>query len=126
MYLTLSLVEHRFKNLTHGYLSSLKIRQNKDGLPKILNTTTTTGTSLAIQWLRLCTSTAGVAGSIPGRGTKIPHGVWPKNKTTTTTNEGVYLAKTLLASHLRKQNKTVRRSSKVRGTLVLPSQESLL
>ena len=30
-------------------------------------------TSLAVQWLRLCASTAGGAGSIPGRGTKIPH-----------------------------------------------------
>ena len=28
-------------------------------------------TSLAVQWLRLCTSTAGVKSSIPGRGTKI-------------------------------------------------------
>ena len=32
----------------------------------------TTGTSLAIQWLRLCTSTGGM-GSIPGQGTKILH-----------------------------------------------------
>ena len=31
------------------------------------------GTSLAVQWLRLCVSTAGGTGSIPGRGTKIPH-----------------------------------------------------
>ena len=31
------------------------------------------GTSLAAQWLRLCTFTAGDAGSIPGRGTKIPN-----------------------------------------------------
>ena len=31
------------------------------------------GTSLAVQWLRLRTSAAGGAGSIPGRGTKIPH-----------------------------------------------------
>ena len=31
------------------------------------------GTSLAVQWLRLCTSTAGGTGSIPGQGTKIPH-----------------------------------------------------
>ena len=30
-----------------------------------------TGTSLAVQWLRLCASTAGGAGSISGRGTKI-------------------------------------------------------
>ena len=26
-----------------------------------------------VQWLKLCTSTAGRAGSIPGPGTKIPH-----------------------------------------------------
>ena len=30
-------------------------------------------TSLVVQWLRLCTSTAGGTGSIPGLGTKIPH-----------------------------------------------------
>ena len=29
--------------------------------------------SLVVQWLRLCASTAGDAGSIPGQGTKIPH-----------------------------------------------------
>ena len=28
------------------------------------------GTSLAVQWLGLCTSTAGGVGSIPGQGTK--------------------------------------------------------
>ena len=33
------------------------------------------GTSLAVQRLRLCASTAGGAGSIPGWGTKIPHAV---------------------------------------------------
>ena len=41
------------------------------------------GTSLAVQWLRLCASNAGGAGSIPGRGTKmIPHATWrdPKKK----------------------------------------------
>ena len=32
-----------------------------------------TGTSLAVQWLRLCVSTAGGVGSTPGRGTKISH-----------------------------------------------------
>ena len=31
------------------------------------------GNSLVVQWLRLHASTAGGAGSIPGRGTKIPH-----------------------------------------------------
>ena len=30
-------------------------------------------TSLAMQWLRLCISTAGGKGSVPGQGTKIPH-----------------------------------------------------
>ena len=29
------------------------------------------GTSLAVQWLRLCTPTAGVKSSIPDQGTKI-------------------------------------------------------
>ena len=28
-----------------------------------------------VQWLRLCTSSAGGAGLIPGQGTKIPHAV---------------------------------------------------
>ena len=31
------------------------------------------GTSLVVQWLRLCTSTVGAAGSIPRQGTKILH-----------------------------------------------------
>ena len=31
------------------------------------------GISLAVQWLRLCTSIAGGMGSVPGQGTKIPH-----------------------------------------------------
>ena len=29
-----------------------------------------------VQWLRLCTSNAGSAGSIPDWGTKIPHAAW--------------------------------------------------
>ena len=32
-----------------------------------------TGTSLVVQWLRLCASTAGGMGSISGKGTKILH-----------------------------------------------------
>ena len=35
-----------------------------------------TGTSLVVQWLRLCTSNARVMGSVPGCGTKMPHAVW--------------------------------------------------
>ena len=35
------------------------------------------GTSLAVQWLRFCASTAGGVDSIPGQGTKIPHAAWP-------------------------------------------------
>ena len=40
------------------------------------------GTSLAVQWLRLHTSTAVDTGSIPGRGSKIPHAMrhGPKNR----------------------------------------------
>ena len=38
-------------------------------------------TSLAVQWLRLCASTAGGEGLIPGRGIKIPHaGGYSKKK----------------------------------------------
>jgi len=33
------------------------------------------GTSLVVQWLRLCASIARGRGSIPGQGTKIPHGI---------------------------------------------------
>ena len=41
------------------------------------------GTSLAVQWLKLHTSNAGSAGSIPGWGTKIPNatGCGQKKKT---------------------------------------------
>ena len=42
-----------------------------------------TGTSLAVQWLRLCASNAEGTGSIPDQGTKIPHfgcKVQPKKK----------------------------------------------
>ena len=39
------------------------------------------GTSLAVQWLRLCTSTKKGVGSIPGLGTKIPHVAWHSQET---------------------------------------------
>ena len=38
------------------------------------------GTSLAVQWLRLCASKAGDMGSIPGLWTKIAHAVWRGKK----------------------------------------------
>ena len=40
------------------------------------------GTSLVVQWLRLCSSTSGGLGSIPGLGTNIWHATWhgPKKK----------------------------------------------
>ena len=34
------------------------------------------GTSLEVQWLKLCASNAEGVGSIPGRGTKIPHATY--------------------------------------------------
>ena len=34
------------------------------------------GTSLVVQWLRLCPSNAGAAGLTPGQGTNIPHDSW--------------------------------------------------
>ena len=52
------------------------------------------GTSLVVQWLRLCTLTAGDMSSIPGQGTKIPHAAWwPKQtnkKMLIHTNKSVY------------------------------------
>ena len=38
------------------------------------------GTSLAVQWLGLRASTARDTGSIPSRGTKIPHATWHGQK----------------------------------------------
>ena len=38
------------------------------------------GTSLAIQWLRLCVSTAGGMGSVPGWGARILHATQGKAK----------------------------------------------
>ena len=38
------------------------------------------GTSLVVQWLRLCASSARDVGLIPGWGTKIPHAMWSGQK----------------------------------------------
>ena len=37
-------------------------------------------TSLVVQWLRICASTAGDVGLIPGWGTKIPHAIGHSQK----------------------------------------------
>ena len=37
-------------------------------------------TYLVVQWLRLCSSTSGGLGSIPGQGTKISHATWHGQK----------------------------------------------
>ena len=39
-------------------------------------TRSATGTSLVVQWLRLCDSTSGGVALITGWGTKIPHAKW--------------------------------------------------
>ena len=38
------------------------------------------GTSLAVQWLRLCASTVGAMDLIPGQGIKIQHAAWHGQK----------------------------------------------
>ena len=38
------------------------------------------GTSLEVQWLRLCTHNAEGVVSIPDQGTKIPNATWPGQK----------------------------------------------
>ena len=53
-------------NSTKSRRESTSMRIKKRGLG---------GTSLEVQWLRLSTSNAGDSGSIPGRGTRIPHAV---------------------------------------------------
>ena len=52
----------------HTTLDRLFLRRNNSG------------TSLVVQWLELCTSTAGGTGLIPGWGTKIPHSTWCSQK----------------------------------------------
>ena len=51
----------------------LHLQRTRDKVKKM-------GTSLAVQWLGLCASTAGGRGSIPGWGTRISHAcvTWPK------------------------------------------------
>ena len=44
------------------------------------------GSSLVVQWLRLCVSTTGGTGSILGRGTKVLHAMWCGQKKKTCGN----------------------------------------
>ena len=44
------------------------------------------GTSLVVQWLRLCASNAGGMSLIPGPGTKIPRATWCGQKVRKQTN----------------------------------------
>ena len=50
----------------------------------------TLGTSLAVQCLRLCTSTAGGTGSTPGWETKIPHAMWRGQKNNNNSDINVF------------------------------------
>ena len=38
------------------------------------------GTSLVVQWLRLCAYSTGIAGLVSGWGTKTPYVVWPERE----------------------------------------------
>ena len=61
--------------------SKTYLKERKEGRKKD-RSYLTLSTSLVVQWLRLCASAARAVGSIPGRGTKIPHAAWhgQKNK----------------------------------------------
>ena len=51
-----------------------KLSGHEDGAIK-LSKIKHAGAPLAVQWLRLTTSTPGDTGSIPSQGTKIPHAI---------------------------------------------------
>ena len=57
-------------NLPQRFIGSQRVRQ--DSAPEQQRM----GTSLVVQWLRLCTFPVGGTGSITGWGTKIPHARW--------------------------------------------------
>ena len=45
---------------------------------------------MVVQWLSLCASNAGGAGSIPGQGTKIPHAMEQLNQNAVATEPVLY------------------------------------
>ena len=62
--------------LCHSLLLVTSILENKKvSSYKSISCSVDFWTSLVVQWLRLCASTAGGTGSVPAWGTKIPHAV---------------------------------------------------
>ena len=76
-----------------------------------------TGTSLVVQWLRLHAPNAGGPGSIPGRGTKVPHtttkpaclNYWARmlQSLWTATREACTLQQTHSTAKIKKKKKTL-------------------
>ena len=59
------------------------------------------GTSLVVQWLRLCLPMQGSAGLIPGQGTKVPHCLLAKNKTRSRSNIVINPIKSLIMVYIK-------------------------
>lgn len=64
---------------------------------------------MKVQWLRPYTSTAGATGSIAGLGTKIPHALWPGQKTKHKTKQ-VIVSKILCKCDFRSNSKYLQSS----------------
>ena len=76
-----SVLPHEQFTWAHAHISHLhfKAPDLQARSPIIRNWHTSRGrvrTSLVVQWFRLCASSAGGSGSIPGQGTKTPHATW--------------------------------------------------
>ena len=66
----------QYMNVSNQHVVHLELRQcYMSHMFRLREKEQTLGISLVDQWLRLCASTAGGAGLIPGRGAKIPHAV---------------------------------------------------
>ena len=61
-----------------------------------------TGTFLAVQWLRLRTSTVGGVGAIPGCGTKLSHTAWQKENSLAQNTLIIHITILFFKIHLRK------------------------
>ena len=81
-----SIPQHEKKNKSppDNCVTRAMVRKSRgftEGVSNLGNKTVNSGTSLAVQWLRLhAFNEGGIAGSIPGRGTKILHAAWPQKK----------------------------------------------